>query len=183
MAIISAQTTFNVEATDYLEEILDLVLLPEAPGLDALRFLRYPGDLLPPLIYEQNPDRWENFDTVPLTGRPLSKTDLTLEGTRTAQWPGYVADRPVRETWKGDERRLSASLYFFRRLWEYWANPPADGYITWWPQDRTSQGYNIHIEDIAVAGTDTVNLDYIATRNGYLVGDLTFTFRILGEVV
>lgn len=182
MADLEAQTTFTITEppAEYLET-LDLVLLPENAGTNARRELRYPEDILPPLIYEEMPDEFENFDTGPLTARPQLKGEMTLEDTSLARWPGYIKDRPVKEIWKGDANKSRMPAYFFRRLWEYFANPPASGYITWNPKDRMDQAYNIEIESLIVGGQDTVSFDAIALRNGYVMGEVILTFRIIGE--
>jgi hypothetical protein len=182
MADLEAQTTFTITEPPaaYLETV-DLTLLPENAGGNALRELRYPGDLLPPLIYADNPDQFENFDTRPLTARPLLKGEMTLKDTSLARWPGYVKDRPVKEIWKGSDSKSRLSAYFFRRLWEYFANPPASGYITWNPKDRLDQAYSIEIESLTVGSQDTVSFDTIGLRNGQVMGEVTLTFRIIGE--
>jgi hypothetical protein len=182
MAELTAETTFTIQnPQEEFVETVDLVLLPENTGTDALRELRYPGDLLPPLIYEQNPDKWENFDTSPLTARPLFKAEMTIAATSMTRWGGYLTDRPVKETWRGDDRRSLMTAYYLRRLWEYFANPPATGYITWNPKDRMDRAYNIEIEGLQVGGQDIVSFDYLALRHGLVVGEVVFTFRLVGE--
>ena len=182
MAELTAQTTFSIqEPPEFYQETADLVLLPENAGSLALRELRYPGDLLPPLIYGQNPDKWENFDTAPLSARPLLKGEMPLADCSLARWPGYLKDRPIRETWSGADKVSHMEAYFFRRLWEYFANPPASGYITWTPKDRIDKAYNIESESLAAGGQDTVTLEYLAIREGFIMGEVVFTFRIIGE--
>ncbi|MDD2900828.1 MAG: hypothetical protein PHU44_00165 [Syntrophales bacterium] len=182
MAELTAQTTFTIqEPPEIYQETVDLVLLPENAGSLALRELRYPGDTLPPLIYGQNPDKWENFDTAPLTARPFLKGEMTLADYSLARWPGYLKDRPVREIWSGSDKESRMEAYFFRRLWEYFANPPVAGFITWNPKDRIDKAYNIEIESLIAGGQDTVTLDYLAIREGLITGEVVFTFRIIGE--
>lgn len=180
---LTAQTTFTiVEPPTAHSDETDMVLLPENSGTDALRELHYPGDLLPPLIYEDFPDKVENFDTVPLTARPLVKGDMTISDYQMVQWPGYGKDRPVRELWTpSDNQKSRMTAYFFRRLWEYFVNPPADGYITWNPKDRADKAYNIVIESLSVGGQDVVSLDTLALRNGYILGEVSLQFRVVGE--
>lgn len=183
MAELQAQTAFTITdpPAEYGDSV-DLLLAPENAGVNALRELRYPEDALPPLIYSQNPDKWENFDTGPLTARPLWAAEMTLEDTRLAQWQGYLKDRPVKEIWSGDSSRSHMTAYFLRRLWEYFANPPAAGtYITWTPKDRIDQAYNIVIESLAVGGQDTIILDYVPLQAGFVMGEVVLTFRIIGE--
>jgi len=181
MMELTAQTAFTVQeaAQEYVETV-DLVLLPENAGSNALRELRYPGDALPPLIYAENPDTWENFDTGPLTARPILKGDMTIDGFCLTRWAGNQKDRPVREIWKGTDSRSRMPAYFFRRLWEYFANPPVSGYITWNPKDRIDQAYNIEIESLTAGGQDAVSLDYLAVRNGFILGEVVLAFRIIG---
>ena len=107
---------------------------------------------------------------------------MTLEDTSLARWPGYVKDWPIKEIWTGDNKTSRMTAYFFRRLWEYFANPPASGYITWTPKDRINQAYNIEIESLTVGGQDTVSFNTIALSQGYVLGVVTFTFRIIGAV-
>ena len=183
MADLEAETTFTITdpPAEYLETV-DLILLPENAGSQAARELRYPGDILPPLIYLEPPDQCENFDTGPLTARPALKGTMTLEDTSLARWPGYVKDWPIKEIWSGDNKTSRMTAYFFRRLWEYFANPPASGYITWTPKDRIDQAYNIEIESLTVGGQDTVSFNTIALSQGYVLGVVTLTFRIIGAV-
>jgi hypothetical protein len=179
---LTAQITFDIAdpASSYEAE-LDLVLLPENSGTDALRELRYPGDILPPLVYDDYPDKTENFDTTPLTARPLLKGDMTVGDYQLTQWPGNLKDRPVREIWSGGDQRSRMTAYFFRRLWEYFANPPAAGYITWNPKDRADKAYNIVIESLTAGGQDTVSFDFAALKNGVVTGEIIFQFRVIGE--
>jgi hypothetical protein len=182
MAEITAQTTFTItEPPSEYVETADLLLLPENAGSKALRELRYPGDALPPLIYEDNPDKWENFDTAPLTARPLVKGDMTLADYGLVQWPGYQKDRPVKETWAGTDTRSRMTAYFFRRLWEYFATPPAAGFITWSPKDRIDQAYHIIMESLTVGGQDTITLDYAALQGDLILGEVVLQFRIMGK--
>lgn len=182
MTTLTSQTTFTVQdAAPVYEETADLVLLPENVGSLALRKLTYPGDLLPPLVYESNPDKIENFDSMPLTARPQVKAEMTLGGNILAGWPGYLQDQSIKETWSGSQDRSRLSAYFLRRLWEYFANPPASGYITWTPRDRTQQAYNIVIESLTVGGANTISLDWIALRHGYVTGEVVWQFRVIGE--
>jgi hypothetical protein len=186
MANISAQTDFTIDdPVQNLVASLDLTLLPENAGAMAMRELHYPGDTLAPLIYESNPEWWENFDTEPLTARSLFKAELTITDAALARWKGYLKDRPVVEHWVGDEQKSFMTLNMLRRLWEYYANPPdplTQGYITWWPKDRTSKGYNIEIESLAVGGADTIKMNLYATRGGIVLQEVVLTFRIISEV-
>lgn len=180
MGILTAQTTFTIVASTHYTEEVGLTLLPENDGTNALRELHYPNNVLPPLIYSQNPDKYDNFDSGPLTARPIVSSDQTIAGNTVARWQGYVGDSPVIEKWTGDETKSHMYLYFLRRLWEYFANPPSSGYITWYPKDRTSAIYNIEIENLTVGGTQ-ITLDYIATRGSFVMGEVAFSFRIISE--
>jgi hypothetical protein len=188
---LTSQTTFTVQ--DPLQELtdqVDLVLLPENTGVNAMRELHYPGDVLPPIIYEEPPDSWENFDSGPLTARPLFKAQMTLEATQLTAWPGYLKDQPVSEIWKGSDTVSRMPVHFLRRLLEYFLNPPASGYITWWPKDRTATGYNIVIANVqagnatsgsGAASQGVIALDNVALQSGYVMGVVTFSFYIVGE--
>jgi hypothetical protein len=183
MTTLSSQTDFNID--DPVEDLvtsLDLELLPENAGAKVMRELHYPGDVLAPLIYSNNPEWLENFDTGPLTARPLFKAEMTLKDVSLARWSGYVKDRPVVEHWVGDDTSSIMSLDMLRRLWEYFANPPATGHITWWPKDRTTKGYNIEIESLTVGGTDTIKLNLYATQGDFVLEEVVLTFRIISEV-
>ena len=184
MADLTAQTTFEIlEPTEVFEETLDLVLLPENTGVNALRELHYPLNALPPIIYDQNPEWWDNFDTDPLTGRPLFKAEKTIADVITARWPGYVKDRAVVEYWRGDEKTSLMTLTMLRSLWEYFTNPPSTGYIEWWPKDRTTKGYYIEIESLTVGGSDGISLESttLVVRD-IVLKEVVFTFRIIGEI-
>jgi hypothetical protein len=184
MAELTSETTFSIIASaEYFEEYEDLYLYPENAGSLALRELRYPGDILPPLFYESNPDRWENFDSVPMTNRPLVKAELTIASAQIVQWPGYYPDRPVREIWQGSDTKSRMTSNMLRRLYEYFAYPPISGYITWCPRDRTNQLYYIQVESLHVGGQDITSFDWVALFQGELVPfEVIFQFRIIGEV-
>lgn len=179
---LTSETTFTIQETpDILEESVDLILLPENTGTYALRELRYPDDLLPPLVYEENPDKWTNFDSAPLTARPALKAEMTLKDTALAQWSGYLKDNPVKEFWAGDDKTSRMPANFFRRLWEYFVNRPASGYITWWPNDRTTKGYQIVIESLQAGGDNAVTLHTGAIQEDLVLGEVVLVFRIVGE--
>ena len=181
MTEISAQTTFTILDTQSYSETAELVLFPENDGLNVLRELRYPGNVLLPLIYNQNPDKYDNFDSYPMTSRPLVQSDQTIGGNSLVRWQGYLGDNPVVERWTGDETKSKMFLYFLRRLWEYFGNPPAGAYIEWYPKDRTTAGYYIEIENLTAGGTQ-LTLDYLAARGQFVMGEVAFTFRIIGEI-
>ncbi len=184
MAELTSQTTFTVgDPVDVIEESVELLLLPENVGTGALRELRYPGDVLPPLIYPDDPDEWENFDAAPLTARPSLKGELTIQDAALARWPGYQKDRPVREIWKGADRLARMTLYHVRRFLEYFLNPPASGYITWAPKDLCAQVYYIEIENFTVGGQEVVNFNTSAYKlAAAATKEIVFTFRIVGVV-
>jgi hypothetical protein len=183
MAILTSETEFVIqEVAPVLSDEYDMLLLPENTGTDSLRELHYPDDFFPPIIYEDMPDKWEHFDSEPLTARPIYKAEMTLAATMMTVWDGFMADRPVREIWSGDQSKSRASVYFLRRLWEYFVNPPASGYITWHPKDRTTKAFNVIIENLSVGGTDLVVFDYNAVYRSYLLGEVILTLRIVSEV-
>lgn len=181
MGTLTAQTTFTVVDSSVYTESAELILLPENAGFNALRELHYPSNILPVLVYQQNPDKYENFDSFPLTARPIMQSDQTLGGNAVARWQGYIGDNPVVERWIGDATKSHMYLYFLRRLWEYYANPPATGKITWYPKDRTTTGYEIEIENLTVDGSQ-ISLDYLAALGDFVMGEVALTFRIVGEV-
>jgi hypothetical protein len=179
---LTSQTTFTIQDPhEEFVDAVDLLLFPENAGVNVVRELHYPGDIFPPIIYEDNPDRWENFDSVPMTARPQVKTDLTITGNVMAIWPGYVADRPVREYWSGSDKISRMTAYFFRRLWEYFINPPASDYIIWYPKDRINKGYKIRIESLQAGGSEIVLFHDPAIRSDIILGEVIFSFRIIGE--
>jgi hypothetical protein len=128
------------------------------------------------------PDEWENFDTEPLTSRPLSKTEMTLAGNKSAAWPGYLGDLPIREIWSGSDDKSRMSAYMFRRLLEYFLNPPASGYIVWKPKDRTTKTYNVIFEDLSVGGQSLCRFRYVAAYNEVVVKEVVVTLRLVSEV-
>lgn len=183
MAELTSETTFSIlAAPEYFEEFEDLYLYPENSGALALRELHYPGDVLPPLVYETNPDKWENFDSAPMTDRPQVKTELTIASAQIVQWKGYVPDRSVKEYWKGSDTTSRMYVNMLRRLYEYFAYPPEAGYITWHPKDRTEQAYHIQIESVQAGGQDITSFDFVALYQGAVVPfEVVFQFRIIGE--
>jgi len=183
MTTLTAQTTFNVlAAPEVYEETVDLRFLPENDGIDAVRELRYPGDIFPPIQYDSNPDYWENFDTGPMTDRPQFKGEMTIEDYAIVLWPGYIKDVPIKEHWKGSDKMSRMTAYMLRRLYEYYSNPPSTGFITWCPKDRINKIYNIVIEDLTVGGANTIQFGDKAIRNDMILWDVIFTFRIISEV-
>ncbi len=182
MPELTAQTTFTVlSSPEYFEEYEDLYLHPENSGSNARRELRYPGDILPPFIYEENPDRWENFDSVPWTDYPQVKTELTLAGAQVVRWRGYTPDKPVREIWRGADNRSRMSAYILRRLYQYYSITPLSGYITWCPRDRTDKVYLVQIESLTVGGTDAVAFDFMALKGDLVPWEVVLKFRIIRE--
>ena len=183
MTTLNSETTFTViAAPEYFKESEDLYLYPENAGSLAVRELRYPGDVLPPLFYESNPDRWENFDSVPMTNRPQVKAELTIASAQIVQWPGYLPDRSVREIWHGSDTKSRMTAYMLRRLYEYFAYPPLAGYITWCPKDRTTQAYLIQIESVSAGGQDIMAFDWVVLYQGNVVPfDVILQFRIIRE--
>jgi len=183
MTTLTSETTFNIlAAPENFEEAVDLYLFPENEGEKAMRELRYPGDLLPPFVYEENPDRWENFDSAPMTDRPQVKVEPTLSWAQAVQWRGYLPDKPVKEYWKGSDNTARMTAYMLRRLYEYFVNPPPPGeFITWWPKDRTTKGYRIQVEGLSVGGQDIITFDFIALKASEIPLEVVFQFRIVGE--
>lgn len=184
MAEITATTTFSVTSVESYSEEVVLTLFPENDGSNALRELHYPSNTLPPIVYEDNPDEYDNFDTSPITDVPVLSVAQTLEGNVYHRWNGYVGDRPVKERWKGGDKESRISAYFLRRLMEYVLNPPSVGYIMWYPKDRTSAGYYIQIETFTVNG-EQISLSYLAMKSATMplvVGEVELTFRIIGEI-
>lgn len=183
MTLIQSYTDFTILAAEYYEESADLILIPQNDGVEAMRELHYPGDTFPPIIYPDMPDKWENFDTVPLTNPPMTKAEQTLSGNKYARWSGYQGDRPVREIWRGSDTRSRVWLSFFRNLVEYWFNPPTPpDYIEWYPKDRSASGYYVLIEDLSIGGTSVLSFDYLAVYNNIMVGEMILTMRIIGEI-
>ena len=182
MPTLTASTPFTIEAAEsYADEAVDLLILPQTTGTSALRELRYPDNTYAPLIYPDDPDKWENFDTTPLTAAPLSDIQKTLAGNKAGLWPGYSLDRPVREYWLGDNTKSRMYLYFLRRLAEYFFNPPSNPpYITWWPKDRTPVGYNVILENLTVGGTDVITFHSLAVKADLVLGEIVLTFRVVG---
>lgn len=183
MATLTSSTSFEItDAPESYDEEADLVLFPESSGIDAKREMHYPGDLFAPITYADNPDKWENFDTSPMTAKPQTKVDLTLSSVQIAQWPGYTPDKPVKEIWSGEDKVSRMDAYTLRRIYEYYANPPDGDYITWWPKDRTEQGYYIKLESVSVGGNDVISFFDPAIRNDLFTNEVVVQFRIVGEV-
>jgi hypothetical protein len=182
MTELTAQTTFNIiAAPEVFMEFEDLYLHPENAGSGALRELRYPGDVLPPFVCETNPDRWDNFDSVPWTPRPLVSAQKTLSSAQVVRWPGYLPDNPVREIWRGQDTVSRMTAYMLRRLYEYYMNPPLSGYITWHPKDRTETAYLVQIEGLTVGGQDAVTFDFLALRHELIPLEVVLKLRIIRE--
>lgn len=184
MPTLTSSAIFDVTAAPAVYiETGNIVVYPQNAGSLAKRELHYPGDLLPPLIYEDNPDKWENFDSSPWTALPVVAAEKTLEGMQIVRWSGYIPDEPVREYWLGNETTARMTAYMLRRLYEYFTQPPASGYITWHPKDRTEQGYNVILENLQVGGSNIVTLDYLALLQGEVVlREIMLQLRIISEV-
>lgn len=184
MATLTSETIFTVaEAPTTYVETVDLVLYPQNTGTNALRELHYPGDTFPPIIYPDYPDKTENFDSAPWTVRPAVGADLTIDDVQIAIWQGTQKDRSIKEYWSGNETQSRMTAYFLRRLMEYYQNPPATDFITWWPKDRTAQGYQIIIESVSVGGADLTSFHFVAMKVAELIMyETILQFRIIGLV-
>lgn len=181
MAVITSQTVVTIDDALAVVTSLDFTLQPENSGLNARRELHYPSDTLPPLIYDNNPDQWTNFDTTPMVKRPTVGVQQTIQGNRLTGWQGYARDASVIETWKGSDSESPMRLSFFRQLYAYFETPPTANFIQWKPKDRTANVYNIMIESLSVGGTE-VRFDYVPARQGFLTQDVTLRFRIISQV-
>lgn len=182
MTEITSQTTFSIATPAAIyEESADLVILPENSGVQAYRELHYPGTVFPPIIYPDDPDDTVNFDSAPLTARPLVKTERTIAGNQTALWKGYQADRLVTEIWKGSEKISRMKTYYLRRLIEYFFNPPLVGFITWIPKDRGDNvGYYIRIHGVTAGGGEDIRLNMAALRADLAIYEIQLAFSIVG---
>lgn len=182
MTTLNSQTTFTIAAAaENFTESVDLYLYPANWGVGLVRELRYPGNKYPPLFYETNPDKWENFDSAPMTDRPQVKAELTLESVQVVHWKGYMPDKPVREYWSGTDARSRVTIDFVRRLWEYFIDPPEGAYITWCPHDRTEQAYKIKIESLTVGGSDAIAFLDGAIRHELMPWEMVLQFRLIEE--
>jgi len=182
MTILTSQTTFTINAGAVsLDESAEIYLFPENTGSLALRELHYPADKYAPITYEQNPYKWENFDSAPMTNMPQVKSEMTLESVQVVHWKGYMPDKPVKEYWAGSDTTSSVYAYFMRRLWEYFVDPPVGDYIVWYPKDRTEQGYLVKLEALTIGGTDVISFLDTAIRNSMMVWEMILQLRIIGE--
>lgn len=182
MAIVSASTVVNVSDAGPVMVTHDITLLPASSGTLALRKLTYPDDTFAPLIYCKNPDKWTNFDTAPMVKRPSIAALRTLEANKLVGWQGFERDALVTETWRGSDQEASLPLDCLRQLYQYYENPPINGFIHWHPRDRTNKVYQIVISSLTVDGAE-ISFDFIAAHHDLMVGDVTFSFYILGEVL
>lgn len=181
MAIITSQTSIIIDDALSVTTSIDFILQPESNGTLALRELRYPNNLLPPIVYSTNPDQWTNFDTSPMVKRPKIAVQQTIQDNRVIGWKGFDRDSPITEIWKGSDSVSPMFLSFFRQLHAYYENPPSTSFITWHPKDRTANSYNILIESLTVGGNE-IQLDFIAAINGLLTQDVRLVFRIVSKV-
>ena len=182
MTELTSLYTFTIEEPHtVVEETADLVLLPENNGSEAVRVLTYPNNAYPPLEYPDSPDITENFLDQPLTNPPLAKAQITITDTQFARWPGVIKDRPVREIWKGSDKVSRMTAYFLRRFIEYVFNPPASGLITWSPKDMSGKTYEIEIISLTVGGQNVLAFHQAALFQGYIPGEIVFTFHLFGE--
>ena len=181
MAIITSQTIVTIDDALSVTTSASFTLQPENTGSLARRELHYPSDTLPPLIYDQNPDQWTNFDTSPLVKRPKVGVQQTLSDNRLTGWQGFDRDAAITETWKGGDDESPMRLSFFRQLYAYFETPPSSNFIQWYPKDRTANVYNIMIESLTVGGTE-IRMDYVPARNGFLTQDVVLRFRIVSQV-
>ena len=181
MATLISQTIVTVADALAVEETVDITILANVTGSLALRCLTYPTTAFAPITYQQNPDTWTNFDTSPLTKRPVVAKQPTLQDNRITQWSGYDRDADVTESWRGSDSESPMTVTFFRQLYAYYQNPPASGFIQWAPKDRTSNVYNIVIKSMTVGGADVL-FNFIAARNDCLTGDVEIVYEIVSQV-
>lgn len=181
MAVLTSQTTVTIADAAAVTTELDVVVQPENTGSLALRELSYPDNLLAPIIYEQNPAKWTNFDSSPMVKRPTVSRTQTLADNKLTGWFGFARDRTITETWRGSDSEASITLTFLRQLYAYYENPPTVNFIQWSPKDRTVTSYNIVINSLTVDGQE-IGFDYIAALQNCMLGDVVLTFTIVGEV-
>ena len=193
MPTLTGTVTFtvgNASPTDTTTGDL-LTLNPPTTGTLALRRLTYPSDVLPPLVYEDNPDIWTNFWNSPLDKRPRVVVSPTLSANPLVGWLGVSRDQPIKELWQGSQNKSRMTMAWFLQLQAYYENPPTGGsYIIWEPRDRTSKKYNIVIESLSLSqsgsagqGAGDYEFNYLAAIKGYTTGVVEFQFRIISEAV
>ena len=181
MATLTSQTVLTIADASAVTVSTDLIVQPENTGTLALRELTYPLNVFAPIVYDNNPDSWTNFDSSPMTTRPTVSRTPTIEGNRLTGWFGYDRDKTIVETWRGSDSEASMSLTFFRQLYAYFSNPPSDAFIQWSPKDRTTEVYNIMINSLTAGGQD-VQFNFIAALNNCMLGDVVLTFTIVSQV-
>ncbi len=191
MAIISAQTSFTVQAGTVEVSSVDVPFAPSTPGTNALRILDPPPVVLSfplkgPLVYECNPAKWTNFDTTGPMKRVFTRHQTTIGGAVTQTFAGFEKDVVVTEIWDGGGDRVSMTLGFFRVLYQFYANIPnfdTEGHVRWTPKDLTATRYDIVILDLLIGNRPVVTFDTVAHIGGFVLDSVTFRFAIVGASV
>lgn len=124
------------------------------PG--APRTLTHPDSAtFPPIVYSLRPDRTLGLDNEVLVA-PVGATVLTLSSRLLNAFGGNLSDQVVTEIWTAEGVKAPMPTFFFRLLFEYFANPPAfaqpEVFIQWAPADRSTKTYNVQLVDFTVGG-------------------------------
>ncbi len=106
----------------------------------AKRILTYPNNFYVPITYDYNPGEDENIDNDVIYQLDYAQ-EKTYSGNATFGFAKVKKDIIVTETWQ------NMDLAFFRKLYNYYINPPTvqGQYITWQPRDKNALTYNVKI--------------------------------------
>ncbi len=151
------------------------------PYSDVERQLVYPTALFAPITYAENPTHTMNFDREPIT-RPRISVNPTQTSNINLIWDPVTQDVVIREIWSSD-KGLSTYTDLFRRIYEYFTNPPdpqVEGYIKWYPKDRTNTGYYVVLTNCFIQAPEQSEIhDY---ADGMLRGSLVLELKIVSEI-
>lgn len=173
---ISASTTFDVAEQDALSLTTTLIVQP-AVGLGTGGNGRLTHPVIGVFDYVHAPTHTVNIDGDVIFG-PLSSNALTLSGSSTTQWPGYLGDRIIKERWLNGE--TGGLLTQLRALQQMFANVPSDpdSPIIWSPNYATALSYKVVILGVTSGGEEYA-IDWRLAEKGYAPQPVELQMRVL----
>lgn len=183
---LSSSSTFQIVGEAVATVELTLPVYPAWPIASGYGRLIHPD--LGAFDYEVKPDEWMNIDEDAIIA-PVWASTRTLTGAANALWSGNIRDVVVEERWKA-LGGLAMPISQLRMLLMIWTNPvdPVLGYVRWYPNYVTQNGYNVLPVALEVGGRgitfdDVVNyLDADGNPDGWVTNPVTFTMKLVARL-
>lgn len=175
MTTLTNSATFEVGAGSTEIESATVTILP------AISSGQGRGRLIHPTLgtydYSHMPDQWANIDG-DLIVAPIWSSAKTLMGAANTLMPGHIRDVTVTERWT-----FAVPIAHLRALLLFWQNPPNpdDGFVEWWPNYTSAQGFQVAMVAMEVGG-EAVTLDWVSLRHSFVISDVALRMRIIDRV-